>query len=314
MQSMQHTLLNNKTYQQGFTLVELMISLVLGLLISAAAVQIYLTNARTSTMQKSGSELQDASVFGIQFLENHIRLANLGNAASNITDTTVGGGIVLTPSNIVNATSTPASTTVLTNSTGDTGWTGVSNTNVGSDQLTIQFTNTTGSTISDCEGADIETNATVIERYFLRAATVATNGLVLACDAERVTETGSITNFGGAGQEFITNVDQFKVLLGTQTIADPADSSVVGGQLAYISPNAYKVLPKKSAIMAIKVGMIVRGSTAIVGTDGRSTFSVLGNTNTLKSGVDTKRVRTTYESTTLLRNARIVNVSTSLSS
>ena len=313
MQSMQHILLNNKTYQQGFTLVELMISLVLGLLISAAAVQIYLTNARTSTMQKSGSELQDASVFGIQFLENHIRLANLGNPDINITDATVRGGIVLTPSNIVNATSTPASTTVLTNSTGDTGWTGVSNTNVGSDQLTIQFTNTTGSTISDCEGDDIETNATVIERYFLRAATVATNGLVLACDAGRVTATGSINNFGGAGQEFITNVDQFKVLLGTQTIANAA-SSVVGGQLAYISPNAYKAMGTKPAIMAVKIGMIVRGSTAIVGADGRSTFSVLGNTNTLKSGVDTKRVRTTYESTTLLRNARIVNVSTALTS
>ena len=143
MQSMQRILLNNKTYQQGFTLVELMISLVLGLLISAAAVQIYLTNARTSTVQKSGSELQDASVFGIQFLENHIRLANLGNAVSNITDTTASGGIVLRPSNIVNATSTTAPTTVLTHSTGDTGWTGVSNTNVGSDQLTIQFTKLT---------------------------------------------------------------------------------------------------------------------------------------------------------------------------
>ncbi len=313
MQSMQRILLNNKTYQQGFTLVELMISLVLGLLISAAAVQIYLTNARTSTVQKSGSELQDASVFGIQFLENHIRLANLGNAVSNITDTTASGGIVLSPSNIVNATSTTAPTTVLTHSTGDTGWTGVSNTNVGSDQLTIQFTNTTGSTISDCEGADIAANVTVIERYFLRNATIATNGLVLACDAGRVTATGSITDFGGVGQEFVTNVDQFKVLLGTQTIADAA-SSGGGGQLAYISPNAYKSMGTKPAIMAVKVGMIVRGSTAIVGTDGRSTFSVLGNTNTLSSGVDTKRVRTTYESTTLLRNARIINISTSLSS
>lgn len=313
MQSMQRILLNNKTYQQGFTLVELMISLVLGLLISVAAVQIYLTNARTSTVQKSGSELQDASVFGIQFLENHIRLANLGNAVSNITDTTASGGIVLSPSNIVNATSTTAPTTVLTHSTGDTGWTGVSNTNVGSDQLTIQFTNTTGSTISDCEGADIAANVTVIERYFLRNATIATNGLVLACDAGRVTATGSITDFGGVGQEFVTNVDQFKVLLGTQTIADAA-SSGGGGQLAYISPNAYKSMGTKPAIMAVKVGMIVRGSTAIVGTDGRSTFSVLGNTNTLSSGVDTKRVRTTYESTTLLRNARIINISTSLSS
>ena len=61
----------NRSTQAGFTLIEPMISLVLGLLISAAVVQIYITNFRTSTVQKSGSELQDASVFGIQMLESH---------------------------------------------------------------------------------------------------------------------------------------------------------------------------------------------------------------------------------------------------
>lgn len=78
----------------GFTLIELMISLVLGLLISAAVIQVYLTNTKTASTQKSGSELQEASVFGLQQLESHLRLANLGNSVTSITDTTAGGGIV----------------------------------------------------------------------------------------------------------------------------------------------------------------------------------------------------------------------------
>ena len=39
----------------GFTLIELMIALVLGLLVSAAVIQVYIVNARTSMVQQSAS-------------------------------------------------------------------------------------------------------------------------------------------------------------------------------------------------------------------------------------------------------------------
>ena len=145
----------------GFTLIELMISLVLGLLISAAVIQVYLTNTKTASTQKSGSELQEASVFGLQQLESHLRLANLGNSVTSITDTTAGGGIVLSLQNI-RVTDT-AYNPFLTHTAGDTGFTSVSNiTGINSDQLTIQFKNTTGVKIADCESADVELGDTVI--------------------------------------------------------------------------------------------------------------------------------------------------------
>ena len=87
-------------HQAGFTLIELMISLVLGLIVSAAVIQVYLINVKTSSIQASGSELQDASVFGLQQLEKSIRLANLGNPTTRIDGTTRNGGIVLTGLNI----------------------------------------------------------------------------------------------------------------------------------------------------------------------------------------------------------------------
>lgn len=329
MLSTRHYRYTNR-YQSGFTLIELMISLVLGLIVSAAVIQVYLINVKTSSIQASASELQDASVFGLQQLEKKVRLANLGNPSTQIDGTTVNGGIVLTGLNIgVPVTPTPyPNTGYLTRREGDTsvgtnGWTGISNTNTNSDQLTIQYTNITGSTISDCEGADVAVNDIVIERYFLRQVTGenssgAIKNLVLACDAGRVNKTGGIKvvtpasdsrNFGQAGQEFIVNVDQFKVLLGTQTTTAPN-----AGKMLYLPSNAYLTITgDKPAITAIKMGLIVHGSTPVLGSDDQSSFTLLSQSNVIKTDTSRrKQVRTTYETTTLLRNARVVNISTSL--
>ena len=107
---------SNRNYQSnyaknvgGFTLIELMISLVLGLLISAAVIQVYIVNTRTVTIQQSASEVQDSTIFALQSLEDHIRIANLGNPITSISDTTNHGGIVLTSTNLGSIKPTEAS-------------------------------------------------------------------------------------------------------------------------------------------------------------------------------------------------------------
>lgn len=60
--------MNNK--QQGFTLVELIISLALGLMVVAAAILLFLTGQKSVAMQKGVAELQDNANFGL----NYIRL------------------------------------------------------------------------------------------------------------------------------------------------------------------------------------------------------------------------------------------------
>lgn len=294
----------------GFTLIELMISLVLGLLISAAVIQIYLVNARTSATQQSGSELQDASMFGLQQLENKLRIANLGNNITAIDNKTVGGGIVLSPVNIGLPKENTVYAKFLTHTAGDSGFTSTSSiASVNGDQLTIQYTNITGEVLSDCESADVVKDEIAIERYFLRSSTTSGQGLVLACDAGRISGgviTNLSTNYQTGGSELIMGVDQFKVLLGTQTNAVGA-----AGVMRYFTSADYlndiTTPAPKPAITAVKIGLIVRGSTPVVGSSTKTTFSLLGQDYTLKSG-EPNQVRTTYESTTLLRNARVVNV------
>ena len=307
-------------YAKGFTLIELMISLVLGLLISAAVMQVYLTNAKTSATQKSGSELQDASLFGIQQLESHLRLANLGNPVDEITNDTPRGGIVLSLTNMGLPEENTEYPKFLTHTAGDSDFTSTSSiASVNSDQLTIQYTNITGNDLSDCESTDVHNGETVIERYFIRESLPDNkNGLVLACDAGRLNNSGVITSyaasdpktFGNNGQEFIMGIDQFKVLLGTQT-----NAVGTAGVMRYLTSADYlnntTTPAPKPAITAVKIGLIVRGSTPVVGSSTKTTFSLLGQNHTLKSG-EPKQVRTTYESTTLLRNARVVNVNTAI--
>ena len=68
---MKNTMTQSLKYQQGFTLIELMISLVLGLLISAAIIQVFITSQRVDRVQNAGSEIQDSAVFGFNPLNNN---------------------------------------------------------------------------------------------------------------------------------------------------------------------------------------------------------------------------------------------------
>lgn len=291
----------------GFTLIELMISLVLGLLISAAVVQVYVINTRTITIQQSASEVQDSTIFSLQGLEKHIRLANLGNPITSISSMTNHGGVVLTPTNLGTANDT--ATTLLTNSAGSTGFTGVSNiANIMSDQLTVQYKNITPNPLYDCQGAEIAAGSSdwVVERYFVRLATGATAGtgvqdLSLACAAGRVSESGKVLiTFTGNGEVIAPAVDQFKVLLGAQ----------IGiNQLTYLAPSTYMQLTDKPSITTIKVGTIVRSTTPLITNADQESFTVLGVTQNLKTDTARRKFyRRSYESTVLLRNARMMSV------
>lgn len=87
-----------KSKQLGFTLIELMISLALGLIIVAAAILLFLTGQKSIAMQKGVAELQDNANFGLNYITKDIRLTNLNTRSANINDQTAYGGVVLTTS------------------------------------------------------------------------------------------------------------------------------------------------------------------------------------------------------------------------
>lgn len=85
--------------QQGFTMIELMISLVLALLIIAAVVQVYIISTKTATMQQAASGILDNNVFGLQQVEQRLRVAGLGLGRTS-KNSAVDSGILITPRDV----------------------------------------------------------------------------------------------------------------------------------------------------------------------------------------------------------------------
>lgn len=186
---------------KGFTLIELMIALVLGLLISAAALQIFYTSSVNSRRQEASSQIQDNAIFSFSQMQKNLRRTNYGAKSTSAHDEyfmnhlTPQGGVVLTApvttsgkwlegnlSGLVlngaaissNLLSNNASTESISNLDG------VENKN--SDQLTIQYQSSQEESF-DCEGDKIPKDFYVIERYFVRmdsTSNPATLGLACA--------------------------------------------------------------------------------------------------------------------------------------
>lgn len=331
--------LSKLSFQKGFTLIELMISLVLGLLISAAVMQVFLTSQRVDRVQTGGSEIQDKAVFGLQAIEAEVRLANLGNSGVPLDDKTSMGGIVLTAVKVGNEadedddsnqdsaidianlmTKNLLKVGYLTRSSdmdskgnSSARWTGVSNTNVPSDQLTIQYINTTGQTLHDCEGSEIKPDERVIMRYFVVEDSIKTGksrkNLNLNCDAGRIDQADNKFKDFAAGQKgetIIQNIDQFNIRLGVQR------SVVNNGNLSYeyadMTVKDYMELTDKPYITNIKIAILAR-STANSPENSAEEFTIFGQLQKLKEQTSApKYLRRVYETNILLRNARIVRV------
>lgn len=84
--------------QSGFTLIELMISLTLGLIITAAATVLFITGQKGYALQQGMSSNQENANFGLNFIVKDIRHANLSTPAAQINDDTLYAGIVFTSS------------------------------------------------------------------------------------------------------------------------------------------------------------------------------------------------------------------------
>lgn len=282
--------LNKKLFsfskQSGFTLLELMIALSLGLIVSAIAIQLALTGQKGVSTQQALSDLQNDSLFGLETFVREIRLANLNAVEPMINDTVLHGGIVLDARNYtqkikIDKDGKPTTTLDITlkNALSE-GAVSESSNLVGqaSDQLVIQYKNSMGNQF-DCEGRQIVKDAYVVQRYFLRNDTNRgdpNKPLALACKAfSYMGDEPAEIDLSGDGQIMIPRVDHLSVQLVVardgmnSTCSADADAD---GQLdcfGQISIDDYKKLTGavKPQIVAVKVGLLVRSNNTVGNND-----------------------------------------------
>lgn len=313
------------------TLIELMVALVIGLIIVAAGLQLFVSGSINYNLQKTLAELQDNGNFGLGYIVKDIRIANLDANLAIINDRNLYSGVVLTnfksysslsatqketenanlPFNLTDNTS--ASLKLLTHGDGQADWSGLSNSNeYKSDQLVIQYKAVVAGSM-DCEGngitqSEIDKGVFIVQRYFLRKDG---DDLALACDAGRY-ETllptdnlpEKINGYGGNGAVIIRRVDHFHVLLGIKDNIKDEFKYVSIKQYMGDSNNLIVSSDPRPRIMSIQFGLLMRGVEAIPNnTDIPNTFQILDQKITLKDDAKNKKyVREVVTQTVALRN------------
>ncbi|MNY91390.1 hypothetical protein D3C78_77420 [compost metagenome] len=238
-----------KRKMSGYTLVELMVALVLGLIVVLVAVQMLLAGQRSVAFQNAVLNVQDNANIGLNYIVTDLKHTNLNLINRDMRSTGVSGLIVSDsnyPANIT--TNRRLSSTADLNSP--------SLTEDDSDVLVIQYRPNLAKGY-DCEGEAITSpNEVIVQRYFLRRDT---NGarfdLALACDAGRYanTETATtITGFNNSGQIIMQRVDQFKVLVGVQNTSTRS--------LSYMTLAQFAAVPAAANLRAVslQIGILAR--------------------------------------------------------
>lgn len=307
-----------KNKQYGFTLIELMVALALGLIIVAAGIQLLIVGQRSLSMQQGVADIQSNAMFGLDYMLKDIQLANLDASSTVVKDTTPYGGIVLSTSNVNSIASVPLSQSAINSSNVNS-----SSSEQKSDQLVIQFYAVQAG--FDCEGTSYSSGQYIIQRYFLRTdsngvSTEPNSPLALACEAghyvagaSSISKSSGSGTFGtGNGQIILHRVDHFHVLLGVSNAAH-------SGSFHYMTIAQYMALTSRTdtRINSLQIGMLVR-SAASVGSESlvnnTATFQVLDQSVTVKTTDNTaKYLRKVIQQTVALRNGLCITDSTSTS-
>ena len=256
----------NKSSQLGLTLLELMVALVLGLLIVAAGLAVFLNAQRSMGFQTSMGDIQQNANFGLSMLTQDLRHANLNTpSAQRVNNKLVGSGIVFVNANL------PAG--VRTNTANRLTAQGISEDATqaeASDQITMQFMpDVRGDDQFDCEGNAMVAGRTYVYRYYLdrlpdnQQIEGSLDRFGLYCDSGfYVDSSNSVVGLGANGQLIIQNVDAFKVRL---LVKNP------DGNLRYTTIDEYLALMPVSVVdekqyvnvVGIELGLLVTSAQSI---------------------------------------------------
>lgn len=278
----------------GFTLIELMISLTLGLVIMLAAMQLLLTNQMSFNLQSGMGNVQENGRFALDYINSTVRSAEYGaNQTSSATGiiTDVGELPGLTASDV--ALVSRNDLTALGKGS--------------SDQLVARMwvsQTMIDAGFRDCEGNAVNSPRFVVTRYFVREDTPSGSLAALACDAGNyVADAAAVSGYGDAGIVLLSNIDSFQFFYGVTAVPVPE----LGQRypVRYLKASEYTSLPaiSRPAIVSLRIALLVRSNEKV-----GSNISTIPDVKVLDktisgSDLNDKFIHRLFTSTLALRNA-----------
>lgn len=252
----------NVSGQAGFTLLELMIALSLGLLLLLGIGTIYVGSNQTYRVQEENARLQESGRFALEFLGRNFRNAGYPNIGPDIEKTTFTGVAV----NGLNGVCPTASPTT--------------------DLATIQYDGIENE--RDCQG-DVIADGEFVQHSFF----VLDNAL--RCNAVRATAAPTpptVCPAAGVGVEVLPNVEDFQILYGIDTNGDQSANQYVASPANWnqvVSVRACVLLRSESSGISTTQQRYLNCANALTGS------------TTLTTAADS-RLRRAFTATFNLRN------------
>lgn len=248
--------------QSGFSLIELMISIVIGSLVVLGATQMFMVNQRTFGLQQGLSDVQESGRFALDALITDVEHAGLDIVDASTTPpfcSAASGNIYGRPVCVSVVNGNDASTLPI----------------VRSDQITVMYSPvrlSSAATAADCEGTVLSTLTTTgITSNFYYVATGTDNRATLFCDG---------IDANSAGTALIGGVESFQVLLGVESHPALVDADLTTwDDDGRRRPEQFKTaatLDANDVVMAVRLGLLVSSATPVrTGAQRTAGFSVL---------------------------------------
>lgn len=190
-----------RSTQRGFSLVEIMVALTLGLLVTAGVIQIFISAQRSARMLETTSGMQENERLALDTLNKYIRLAGYKRTSWTPSNTAF-------PAN--NLGSHPLAVRAVV--------AGGDNDQQGADSITFRYQGSNDRSVSDCLGGIVNPNQVVITTLGLDL----NNGrFALRCRVQLV-NMATNTAIGAAQiQPILNDVEDMQILYGVAANTDP---------------------------------------------------------------------------------------------
>jgi type IV pilus assembly protein PilW len=254
--------------QAGFSLIELMVAMVLGLVLTIVIGQVFLGAKESYRTTEDLGRLQENARFAVTQLSRVIRLT------SYVTYLPVGSPLAFDPV-AARTLAFPAGA-----------MTGTEGSGTAPDSITVRYQGSgspaADGSILDCQGNSIAGSTLAVAKFYI--STGANNANALFCD-----NTGTVGPASPGPIELASDVENMQVLYGVDTDADGTANKYVGVSSVGTFDN----------VVSVRIGLLVRTSSEVASQANTSAYNLVGTGITAPGD---RRVRRSYTTTIALRN------------
>lgn len=314
--------------QRGFTLLELMIAMAIGLVILAASLLVFTSSSRGSATSRLETQLNEDGILALNIIQQQLKQAGYSQQIRPPGPGTLVGGNFSGPA-VRGCDGGFTDSGVAFDSLACT-------TGTGSDAIAVRYQATTDNTLptstslpTNCIGNGINAAqpsqvspattrapgnyALADNRYFVSSATA----LGLSCRGTEKASSGT-TNVMGTEQPLLSNVENMQIRYGIASLPspelaegyDPMRHQIIGYKTAteideLTGAGAANTNEKWSRVLSVRVCLLMRSELTVADVpDGGFTYKNCDNIDTTSTDSYLRRAFTT---TVLLRNRLIVN-------